>query len=541
MSHFRSLILPLVMALAWAAPLPSQSAPEHIERSVAMDDGVELSASVFLPGRAEERDAWPAIVFIHGFSGSKNVEAARRAAERGYIGMAYTVRGQGRRPGGAPSGGFSTVQGPREVKDLAAMLDWLKHEFPVNPQKIGVTGGSQGAIHAWMALSERMGVAAAVAENFTAALPEAVIVSGALNSRMASSGSAVALDPEFQKARQAAAQYDVAAIRRLYSPRNYRAKLAGVDTPTMIQFAFKDGWGVANLVLEDYRLLEGPKKLYLGTIGHGSANIAEERRFRDEWRDRWFDRWLKGERNGIEQEPPVEVALLDSWERLSLPSFPPPSISMVNYYLEGDDAAGGRLLADDRQAYTKRNLIEEIEPPSRAFTVQTVRHEPISGFDLAAFYEAGAPLDKALDQIPLSSARYETPPLDEDLLLVGIPQLQLVASGSDGPYPLAVRLWDVDPAERQRLISRAGLVVDQPAELEGHALKIPLSATAYRAEAGHRLRLEISNLDMDWDAEKQDWARLWALPVPQPAEIEIHTGGWIFSLIKLPVLPKRGD
>ncbi len=87
------------------------------ESIVTVDDGIGLNTSVFLPDGPPPQQGWPAIVFVHGLSGSKPEAAASRAARRGYVGLAYTVRGQGRRQGGSPSGGFATPVGEREARD----------------------------------------------------------------------------------------------------------------------------------------------------------------------------------------------------------------------------------------------------------------------------------------------------------------------------------------------------------------------------------------------------------------------------------------
>ncbi len=117
-------------------------------------------------------------------------------------------------------------------------------------------------------------------------------------------------------------EYDANSLGRTSAQRDLRSKIDGKTTPVMVQFAFQDGWGPANNVVDDFHVVRGPKKLYLGTGGHGSPNVPAEAQFRQRWTDRWFDRWLKVEQNGIDDEAPVEVALMESWRHLSLPSFP---------------------------------------------------------------------------------------------------------------------------------------------------------------------------------------------------------------------------
>ena len=158
----------------------------------------------------------------------------------------------------------------------------------------------------------------------------------------------------------------------------------------MAQFAFEDGWGIANNVIDDFRALSGPRKLYLGTGGHGSHNVPAERQFCQSW----IDRWLKDDRNGIDAGPVVEVAMLGSWRHLRLPSFPPPDSVMTNYYMEGTGDKGGRLAREDlvdRTEYPKRNRDLQSVEPEQALTRQTFEHRFDPEFGLADFYEAGGP------------------------------------------------------------------------------------------------------------------------------------------------------
>lgn len=515
-----------------------------IERAtfVRMDDGVRLNTSVFIPDGPEPRSGWPAIVFVHGLGGSKTIAAARRAAGRGYVGLAYTVRGQGRREGGHPSDGLSTPVGDREAQDLRAMLAWLQEQHPVNPDRIGITGSSQGGLHAWMALAHGMRVAAAIPQNFTADVSRAVLINGGINpNAVIPSRSPLAYNPAtIRNRRKWISAYDVPAMRSAVSKRDLRERLRGTRVPVMVQFAFEDGWGSPNNVIADFRALAGPKKLYLGTGGHGSPNVNSERDFRQRWADRWFDRWLKDVPNGIDAEPAVEVAMQGSWHHVPMPSFPPPATQMINYYLVGKSSKDGDLAREDlvdRTEYLKRNSELQGVAGGGALTAQTLEHRARAGFGGAGFYAAGARLygDRgALARWQLDSLRFSTPPLGRDLALAGIPEVQLAIEGTAAKRQVALRLWDVERSTgRRRLLSRASLTTDRP-EPDGHAVRIQLNALAYRVPAGNTIELEISNLDLDWDFESQRWRKLRAIPVFEGGALKLHTGEWLFSLLRLP-------
>ena len=128
------------------------------------------------------------------------------------------------------------------------------------------------------------------------------------------------------------------------------------------------------------------------------------------------------------------------------------------------------------------------------------------------------------------------------MTLVGIPEVQLAIEGTAAKRQVALRLWDIErDTGRRNLISRASATTAKP-ELDGHATRIKLDALAYRVPAGNAIELEISNLDLDWDSDSQTWRKLRTIPVFEHGTLTLHTGEWLFSLLRLPEFdetPKR--
>jgi ABC-2 type transport system ATP-binding protein len=139
--------VPLLVGVVAVAP--SASAADDVRTETARvpsgsgADAVELDTTLYLPaagGRA------PAVVFAHGFGGSKDSVAApaREMAERGYVVLTYSARGFGR------STGQIGLDDPRfEVADLSTLIDLLAERDDVQldgdgDPRVGVTGGSYG-------------------------------------------------------------------------------------------------------------------------------------------------------------------------------------------------------------------------------------------------------------------------------------------------------------------------------------------------------------------------------------------------------------
>ncbi|MCZ6633022.1 MAG: NAD-dependent epimerase/dehydratase family protein [bacterium] len=514
----------LLVSLMAIGVLPCQAeeyALVRLDTMVAMEDGVQLNTTVFTPDAPIPTGGWPAIIYIHGLGGSKAIRPTEALAQHGYATLAYTVRGQGRGRNGAPSEGVSTVWGPREVKDLKAMIAWFKSSQPVHPDRVGITGRSQGGIHSWMAVAHNLGVAAAVPQNFTAG--SIATINRSIHKNMVGIFRARFVDSTLAaKGRHRILGYSYDGLKRDFSKdRDLHSRLKNKDVPTMIHFAWEDGWGVPNNVIRDFQLLKGPKKLYLGTGGNGSASVRSEAQFRDAWTQRWFDRWLKGQKNSIEKEPPVEIALLDSWEHFQMSDFPPPKVKKKFFFISHSDEA---MLADDVST----------QPDSL-----TLQHAFNKDFTLTDLYQAGAPLrgeNGVLTHFSFASQIYESDELASDMLLVGIPRVSLFVGGEALFYQINLRLWDLDPeTNRQRLISRMTYLVERENHKPGDPIIVEMAAVGYRAQAGHLIRLEISNLDMDWHTEKQDWRRLWALPLFEPGDITFYTGPQKPANLELPV------
>src|SRR6185503_5254350 len=84
-------------------------------------------------------------------------------------------------------------------------------------------------------------------------------------------------------------------------------------------------------------------------VDHGPDAVSPT----DELHIRWFDRYLKGERNGVDEEPPVELFVINGgWWRGD--RFPPPGGEERSLYL----ASGGRANGAEGDGRLER------EPPA---------------------------------------------------------------------------------------------------------------------------------------------------------------------------------
>ncbi len=251
---------------------------------------------------------------------------------------------------------------------------------------------------------------------------------------------------------------------------------------------------------------------------------------------RWWDYWLKDLDNGIMSEPALTVWMPDrvtpepppgTWPGrwIGLASWPPPDVSQQRLVL-----ADGTLQRDD-EGVGHGPSGEEGRPEQ----LQIVGNQA-AGLDCGLWCPLGLPYDLPPDQRRDDglSLTFTSSPLPEAIELLGCPTAVLSLS-SDRPVALvAVRLCDVDPDGRSRLLTRGVLNLthreshSEPSPLvpgEDYEVRLPLRVTAASVPAGHRLRLAIS---------PTYWP--WAWPSPEPVRLTVSIGR---SVLELPVYEGR--
>jgi uncharacterized protein len=186
-----------------------------------------------------------------------------------------------------------------------------------------------------------------------------------------------------------------------------------------------------------------------------------------------------GAGSGEPAEQPVRVQVGGSGQWRDLPDWPPPQAVRQSWYPDGNGLLG-------------------TEPPGRTST-SSVRYDPAAptpsvGGPVLNSRNSGARRNDALearaDVLVFTSA-----PLTAPLEVIGPVRARLRVRGSSPYFDVFARLCDVDPRGHSRNVCD-GLVRHLPAKdgetTGGSEMTVPMSSTAYRFDAGHRLRLQIS-------------------------------------------------
>ena len=220
---------------------------------------------------------------------------------------------------------------------------------------------------------------------------------------------------------------------------------------------------------------------------------------------RWFDYWLKGIDNGVADDPPVRLFVMVPPDEgtagggfwITADEFPLPDAVETRLYLRSggsaNTAAGDGLLSADGPGGAADEYVYDPANP-----VPTVGGNMCCTNDLLP---SGAFDQREVEQRD-DVLVYTTPPLDEDLTVIGPVRVELWAASSAPDTDFTAKLVDVHPDGYAHNVSE-GIIraryrnSDQraswltPGAVHDYTIDLGYTATVFRR--GHRIRLEVSS------------------------------------------------
>lgn len=512
----------------------------------SLKDGVRLAHVIWRP-RKEGR--YPTLFIYNEYDANGlSFQKAKEFLEAGYAVLGVNARGTGCSEGV----GYSFLD-PQEALDGAEVVEWAAAQS-WSDGNIGMFGGSNGGM-------SQLAVAARRPPHLKAIAPTAIAASlyreeGATAGGMIHPGHAASwtfdLQPKVARsgadARIQGGDTECASTRarRPAETSFYKDVLAHplqdewwesralentvdkVQVPTLIQQTWQDPWDMPDGALRLFELLRSEnKRLVVQNGGHGGAWSTPRQ-------IRWFDRWVKGERNGVESEPPVLI----NWEHggvgasgwtTGYSSWPVPGLQRQTFYL----TAAGELTREASRSSEREGVRTYIYP---------------MGTELVGSNE-----QFALAPLAIGSLHYETDAMSEDLTLLGTPILTFYFSSDQSDTDFLFTLKDIDAGGNtlflQRAYLRASLRSIDPTRTTRdyiahsfrryeklvpgkiYEIKLSLGAIGHVVRKGHRLQLSI----------------LAPNPIPSPVMGSAPSGGPSInkvhhsvrhrSMLDLPVVP----
>jgi len=489
------LLLALFGSVSYAQENVAISQSGAVEEFVPMRDGVKLAADVYKP---EGEGPWPVILSRTPYLKDRGRPGMyKRYTDAGYVYVIQDVRGQGK-----SEGTYRAFYNDRQ--DGYDTVEWAAKQ-PWSNGKVGITGGSALGITANLAATSGPPslVAAYVRVAPHSQFFEVTWMGGVLKQAdtlnwMSGRGSAVAASAlnrgvYWTEERKA---YDIAA------------NLHNVTIPMFNDGGWYDIFNVGNvrnfMYLQEFGApgAKGRQKLSMGPVGHGplSGDLAYDLKAgmsqEGSQEIRWFNYWLKGENNGILDEPPVRYYMMASAQKgkasplngwRTAEQWPPPN-QPTRYYLQPQFKLTTSLPPKDAKAVSYK-----FDPKNPVPTV--------GGANLT--FERG-PMDQRKIGQREDYLRFETEPLTASVVITG-PVTAEVWVTTDAPdTDFIAKLVDVYPDGYEAIVLDSPLRtrfrygrrlqdVKMMTPGEPALLKIDLWHTAITFEPGHKIALHITS------------------------------------------------
>jgi predicted acyl esterase len=362
----RRVFLVVFASLIALAAAGRASAFTKQELSLRMDDGVQLAATLYEPSAVPPPAGYPAVVALHGLGGKRqDLDFLAQAFAGSFAVLTFDERGHGQ------SGGLVSIDGPREIADVREVFGWLAARHEIDRSHIGAWGVSLGGGAVLRSLVQ--GVPWAAVETvetwtdlYSALIPQGLSKSGAL-AQFLTSIPPDRMDPSVAAIRNdALASTNLPALHAWADVRSSRSQLANVKTPVFMFQGRRDFAFDVTQAKAGYRLLKGPKRLYVGDFGHAPSHFPGP--------DigqvvslglRWFTRYLIGTPAGFAQ-----VSLAPSPWRGKLRAYSSlPATRGLTVRLGGTDSVTGTGRAQ-RTSGPLASSVELFGPPQVKLTAR---------------------------------------------------------------------------------------------------------------------------------------------------------------------------
>ncbi|MBI5021457.1 MAG: alpha/beta fold hydrolase [Ignavibacteriales bacterium] len=473
----------LVLLLIFANCLLSQTRTDLYIETVHKDT---LDATYYVPTTPKPANGYPAILFVHGFSLSKDWDTSNCSfySKSGYFTMCYSVRGHGKSTGG------STIMSTKERSDLADVVNFLKSLPEVDTNKIGLSGGSQGGLHGLWAIADDLPVRAVSSDVIVPHWASDMLMNGSIRRTVLllhQSNIGVRFDPIRDTLWNYIRTDDYDAFASKFIPGRDidTSQLNNKSIPSLRLLKWQDHYFSADDGIKSFADYGGMKKLYLGTHGHFSDVNSMESSYQHSIVSRWLDYFLKDVQNGILDEPtytyayshlPMDSLGYFSWTRNQEVAYPPAGITENKFYLAPDSM-----------------LLFSTPTHSDTFTLLNNYLNPAYTFDTA--YIEGFRGSRFNVLLPKKTISFTSPVLWEDIIWIGTPRVKFFVQSDYEKFPLHIQIYEVDSEGNKYFINRINYTARHWIPGESKWIEIDGIAHAHKFLKGSRIRIEITNID----------------------------------------------
>lgn len=539
---FILLISQLYTGCAQSVNNDSDAAIEIKVVKIPMADGILLEADLYVPANMKAGDNLPVLLeylpYRKNESRGGSYPVYSYFIERGYVVARVDIRGTGRSEGHVIPYEYSDI----ELDDGAVVIDWLSKQNWSNGN-VGMFGISWGGFNSiQLASREVPALKAFIAFMATEDLyrEDVHYIDGIIHmdSWMMSHDLKRSLPgaPDF-KLDEDWLENRFNAVPSIFTyMKNQRenafwdraSSLDKYDQITVPGF-YIGGWydGYRNAVPRLLENANAPSKAMIGPWDHEFPHNASHSP-QMEWRYeavRWFDHWLKGEDNGIMDEPRFAVYMRD-WH--------PPGPGVFDFPGRWQFEDGWPIERTGEKTFYATADHGLSEKPSTE-DIHHVEFKPSVGL------EGGGPVmwwgSVTPDQQPMDdyALNYESDAIDDSFEILGFPRTLINVAAGAPQANWVVRLSDVAPDGSVTQVGGAAIngthrnSAREPEYLtpgEFYPLDIKMHFTSWKFNQGHKIRFSITN---------SMWPMLW--PTPDAMTTSLKIGETDGARVILPILP----
>lgn len=499
--------------------------------TLTMADGTILDCTKFTATGTPPSGGWPAMVFCHGYGGSKDevMTDAEDLSSNGYFTICYSMRGQGE------STGLSNLISTTEMYDFVSIVNYVKSQSGINPNKVGGIGASQGGIIPFMASCYNPGLLRCVISDVgTPRLGSDWITNNSVKMTLLWSLSYDATLVRYNNQVTAYRNWileDTPAkldSLRYYMPlnREFNTKIAQNTTPVFISTVWQDKFFSTYPYLESVYSFANPYRFYMGVFdAHGADANADEGAYHDEVTTNWVDYYLGGVANGAPDSLRFTYASSSyprdvdgwTWKRYSTNTWPPAGVNDVKFYFHPNGVINNKIHTTQPDTI---GMLNDIKDNSLTMT-EAVNYE-----------FTGTVFDTKFGKTELT---FETNPLVADARMIGTPFVSLHYLPSANVAQFNFQIYEIKAGEDPYLIGRANYT---DRNVSGGVLKhISFYGTSFSHifQAGSKIKVVLTNLDNIAD---DPFLRTnpYVLPSLKRASNRIYTNPANPSYIQLPLI-----
>jgi predicted acyl esterase len=498
--------------------------------TLTMTDGTILDCTKFTATGTPPSGGWPAMVFCHGYGGSKDdmLSDADDLSSNGYFTVCYSMRGQGE------SGGFSNLISTTEMYDFIAVVTYVKSQSGINVNKVGGIGASQGGTIPLMAVCWNPGLLRCVISDV--ATPELGSDWVYNNSVKMTLLWSLSYDNTLVRYNNQVNAYrnwilldtpDKFDSLKYYMPlnRDFPNKIVQNTTPLFMSTVWQDKFFSTYGYLKNVYSFPNPYRFYMGTFdAHGADNNTTEANYHDDVTTNWVDYYLGGISNGAPDSVRFTYAASTyprtaskwNWRRFNTNTWPPAGVNDVKFYFHPYGVIN--------------NVLHTTMPDNINFSNNV---DPTLTMTEAVNYEfTGTVFNTKFQK---SELVFETNPLVADARMIGTPFVNLHYTPSTNIAQFNFQVYEVKSGTTPFLIGRANYTDRKVTP--GVLKQISFYGTSFSHifQAGSKIRVVLTNID---NISNDPFLRTnpYVLPSLKSATNTIYMNAANPSYIQLPLI-----